>query len=127
MSTKALWFVLWNILQMAAQSMHQNTKPYIYFFHYSLDCDRLEKVNGSRCMNITKLLEIPNSQQYSEVAFSGCEYLCQNLHNVTCSRVFYFPYKRTCVLTPRMEISMTSSVNGCAIAVVYERHRCPGM
>ena len=76
---------------------------------------------------VDALKRVSESKTYSEVALSGCKKLCLKLHDETCSRIFFFPEKRFCILTPDIGITVTENDNRSVQAAgVIERRRCPG-
>ena len=73
------------------------------------------------------LSQLRMSRTYSEVAFSGCKKLCLELHDEICSRIFFFPKIRSCILTPKTGKAVTNTSNQTVhAAAVFERQRCPG-
>ena len=76
---------------------------------------------------VDALNRISERKTYSEVTLSGCKQLCLKLHDETCSRIFFFPENRFCILTPDVGITVTENDNkSVEAASVFERHRCPG-
>ena len=74
------------------------------------------------------LSQLRMSKTYAEVALSGCKKLCLELHDETCSRIFFFPKIRSCVLTPKTATEVRKISNQTAhAAAVFERQRCPGI
>ena len=63
---------------------------------------------------------------YVEVNLSGCKYLCMSLHNSTCTFVMFLPNTRSCILLPRINISIIDEFSGCRRVEIHRKHRQKG-
>ena len=89
--------------------------------------DKIEELPGPmKCFPISQLTNITSSHRYSEITLSACKKLCQTLHDWKCSRIYFFPLSRTCVLTPRINFLTVKNDETCYPAVIYNRTRCLG-
>ena len=80
---------------------------------------------GSGCLsNDHKLNDIHNL--YVEINLSGCKYLCQYLHNKTCTLVMFLPNSRSCVLLPLQHISILDEHASCKKVEIYRKQRIIG-
>lgn len=119
-------------MQLTSSYAQYKLKPFkmLYAIMFKGCEDVFVRQDPPRCISSQFLLsQINATHQYSEIAVSGCKYLCQHLHDTTCSRVFYFPGNRSCILTSRQEIPLKYLIRGaadCQRVVIHERTRCPG-
>ena len=63
---------------------------------------------------------------YVEITLSGCKYLCENLHDLTCTLIVYLPSLRSCFLQPLQMVTFERSGQGCTAAELHHRNRQTG-
>ena len=66
---------------------------------------------------------------YVEITLSGCKYLCEFLHDLTCTLLVWIPSQRSCILQPLLETSLlheANPCNGCLYAEILHRQRKTG-
>ena len=63
---------------------------------------------------------------YVEMTLSGCKYLCQFLHDYTCTLIIFAPRVRSCILLPSRNITMGNNFENCKFVELYHRHRKRG-
>ena len=64
---------------------------------------------------------------YVDVTLLGCKYLCQNLHDLSCSQVIYMPFRQSCVLQPVVDVPFIEFQENCTRIELYRRRRITGM
>ena len=60
---------------------------------------------------------------YVEVTLNGCQHLCQQLHDVTCTRIVFLPTQRSCYLQPDRDVSLLGKSEDCLTAMIFNRKR----
>ena len=60
---------------------------------------------------------------YVEVTLNGCKHLCQQLHDVTCTRIVFLPVQRSCYLQPDRAVSLVGNIEKCVAVVIFNRQR----
>ena len=63
---------------------------------------------------------------YVEVTLDGCKYLCQRLHDITCTQIVFLPVQRSCYLQPDQDVPLQENMKGCSDAMIYKRKRDTG-
>ena len=66
---------------------------------------------------------------YVEITLSGCKYLCEFLHDLTCTLLVWIPSQRSCILQPLLATSLlheANPCNGCLYAEILHRQRKTG-
>ena len=66
---------------------------------------------------------------YVEVTLSGCKYLCEFLHDLTCTLLVWIPSQRSCILKPLEETSSlydAKASSSCLYAEIIRRQRKTG-
>ena len=56
---------------------------------------------------------------YVEVTLNGCKHLCQQLHDVTCTRIVFLPTYRSCYLQPDRKVSLMGNSDDCVAVMVF--------
>ena len=64
---------------------------------------------------------------YVEMTLSGCKYLCQFLHDQTCSMIIFLLDIRSCILLPWHNITVDNNLQECDLVQLHYRRRQQGI
>ena len=63
---------------------------------------------------------------YVEITLSGCKYLCEFLHDSTCTLIIFLPKIRSCILLPWHNIPTDNGTHNCEWAELHYKYRKRG-